>query len=72
MIAMARPLMGQAMSILLPAIQTLGQIVKPDSSIPVLEEGSPAVAFIIAGVMVAAIMLIGFKQSRRNHLDKAD
>lgn len=51
----------------------LGQILKPDPSVPVLDgDASPAWPFIIAGLMVVGIMLIGFKQARRNHLDKAD
>jgi hypothetical protein len=60
------------MSIFLHAATILAQIPKPDASIPVIDEGSPAMPFIIAGLMVAGIMLIGFKQSKRNHLDKAD
>ena len=57
----------------LQAMQILGDIDKRDPSIPALEgDFSAAMPFIIAGLIVGAIMMVGFRQAKRNHLDKAD
>ena len=65
------------MHLLMPLVHTLGQM--PDKAVepltPMLSFDPPANtkgAWIVAGVLVAAILLMAFKQARRNHLDRAD
>lgn len=53
-------------------LSILAQIPHPDPAIPPLTEPSPASSWIVGGLLVACIMLIAFKSSKRNHMDKTE
>ncbi|HVX84794.1 MAG TPA: hypothetical protein VH253_08260 [Phycisphaerae bacterium] len=61
------------MNTLLHLPHLLAQITTRDPSAPVLPgDSSPAMSWIISGLLVAGIMLVAFKQAKRNHLDKVE
>ncbi|HVS70585.1 MAG TPA: hypothetical protein VHQ47_04950 [Phycisphaerae bacterium] len=61
------------MTIILHLSPLLAQIATRDPSAPVLQgDFSPASSWIISALLLVGIMLVAFKQAKRNHLDKAD